>query len=116
MPVPACPRGKRAELQKAVSVRPGLQRKERDMKRQQDKEVSQQPPLAISAGQLAAQLGVSLRHVRRADSAGLVPKPIRIGRSVRWPVDEIRSWLKAGAPDRRAWEQVKERQNGRSRR
>ena len=79
------------------------------MKQQQDKEVSrQQHPLAISAGELAEQLGVSLRHVRRADSAGLVPKPIRIGRSVRWPVDEIRAWLKAGAPDSKRWEQTKQ--------
>ena len=73
----------------------------------------EQQPLACSAQQLAHRLGVSLRHVRRMDSAGLLPKPVRLGRSVRWPVDEVQTWLKAGAPNRRRWEQIKGRQAGR---
>lgn len=75
------------------------------------------PPLALSAGQLAARLGVSLRHVRRMDSAGLLPQPIRLGRSVRWPVHGphgIEAWLAAGAPDRRQWEQLRDRRGMRS--
>jgi len=70
-------------------------------------------PLAFSATELADRLGVSLRHVRRMDAAQLLPKPIRLGRSVRWPVDEMGAWLKAGAPDRRRWEQLRERQGRR---
>ena len=59
--------------------------------------------LALSADGLAQMLGVSLRHIRRMDSAGKLPKPIRLGASVRWPISEIESWLEAGAPDRRTW-------------
>ena len=63
--------------------------------------------LAISAAKLARRLGVSLRHLRRLDSAGKLPKPIRLGRSVRWSVQEIKSWIKAGAPDRSTWQALK---------
>ena len=64
-------------------------------------------PLAMSATDLAEQLGVSLRHLRRLDSAGKLPKPIRLGRSVRWQVAEIENWLDAGAPDRQRWQAIK---------
>ncbi len=74
---------------------------------------SREVPLALSGRQLAEKLGVSLRHVRRGDAAGWLPRPIRIGRSVRWPVEEIHAWMKAGAPPRRQWEHIRDRQNGR---
>jgi len=66
-----------------------------------------QPAMAMSAQQLADRLGVSLRHIRRMDSAGKLPRPIRLGASVRWPVAETEAWLAAGAPDRRAWQAIK---------
>ena len=65
--------------------------------------------LAYSARQLADKLGVSLRHVRRMDSAGLLPKPIRLGRCVRWV--GIGEWLAVGAPPRAQWEKVRDRGN-----
>ena len=68
---------------------------------------SQNNPLAFSAQQLADRLGASLRHIRRLDSAGKIPRPIRLGRSVRWPVQEIKDWMDAGGPDRRTWEAMK---------
>ncbi len=84
------------------------------MKYEVDKDVGQvRAPLALSATQLAKQLGVSLRHVRRMDSAGLLPKPVRLGRSVRWSVEEVHAWMEAGAPDRRRWEQSKQRRDRR---
>lgn len=66
-------------------------------------------PLALSGEQLARALGVSLRHVRRMDSAGRLPKPITLGRSVRWPLHGpggIQAWLAAGCPDRKTWERI----------
>ena len=63
--------------------------------------------LAFSAQQLADRLGVSLRHCRRLDSAGKLPKPVRLGRSVRWPVAEIENWMDAGAPDRQRWQTMR---------
>lgn len=61
----------------------------------------------VSAKELAGLMGVSLRHVRRLDSAGKLPRPIRIGGSVRWLITEVKDWLNAGAPDRKAWEAMK---------
>ena len=63
--------------------------------------------LAISAMNLARLLQISLRHLRRLDETGKIPRPIRLGGSVRWRSNEITSWLAAGAPDRRTWEQSK---------
>ena len=68
---------------------------------------SQNIPLAFSAQQLADRLGVSLRHIRRLDSCGKLPKPVRLGRCCRFPVAELESWLVAGAPDRKTWQAMK---------
>ena len=70
--------------------------------------IAVQFPLAYSAQQLADRLGgVSLRHIRRQDSAQKLPKPIRLGRSVLWVAQEIEDWLAAGAPDRQRWQAMK---------
>lgn len=66
-----------------------------------------QETTAISASDLARRIGVSMRHVRRMDSMGKIPKPVRIGNSVRWIVSEIEAWLQAVAPDRQSWEAMK---------
>jgi excisionase family DNA binding protein len=63
--------------------------------------------LAFSASELADRLGISLRHVQRLDAAGKIPSPVRLGRSVRWPVAEVEHWLAAGAPDRKMWDAMK---------
>jgi predicted DNA-binding transcriptional regulator AlpA len=60
--------------------------------------------LAVCARELAEMLDVSLRQVWRLNSAGRLPKPIRLGGSVRWDRDEVLAWFKAGCPDRHSWE------------
>lgn len=64
--------------------------------------------LAVSARQLAEMLGVSLRQIWRLNSAGKLPKPIRLGGSVRWDRAEVQEWFEAGCPDRRTWQARKE--------
>jgi prophage regulatory protein len=66
-----------------------------------------QEALAISARDLAAMLNVSLRQVWRLNSAGKLPRPIRLGGSVRWNRAEIQQWFEAGCPDRKTWEAKK---------
>jgi prophage regulatory protein len=61
-------------------------------------------PLVVGAKELATLLRIGLRTVRTMDAAGKLPKPVRIGGSVRWSLEEIKSWLAAGAPDRDEWE------------
>ncbi len=66
--------------------------------------------VTLTAQQLSERLGISLRHVRRLDSSGKLPRPFRLGRSVRWSVIEIDNWMGAGAPDRQKWNQMKGRE------
>ena len=47
----------------------------------------------LTAKDLAELLGVSLRSVWRRISDGTVPKPVRIGRLVRWHRQTIEQWL-----------------------
>ncbi|RIK81904.1 MAG: hypothetical protein DCC68_07565 [Planctomycetota bacterium] len=61
-------------------------------------------PLVIDAEELALLLGVSKRHLWSLNAQQRLPRPIRLGRSVRWAHDEVRSWIAAGAPDRSTWE------------
>ncbi|MBN9518546.1 helix-turn-helix domain-containing protein [bacterium] len=60
-------------------------------------------PLVADAKRLSRLLGVGLRTVRTWDAAGKLPIPLRIGGKVVWRLDELRSWLAAGAPDRAEW-------------
>jgi excisionase family DNA binding protein len=64
-------------------------------------------PLAYSPPELARALGLSLSGVEKLNRAGRLPLPIRLGRSVRWPADEIRAWLAAGCPERARWAAIK---------
>ena len=60
-----------------------------------------------NAKSLALRLGVSKRQVFRLKSKGELPAPLKIGGSIRWISDEISSWILAGAPDRKSWEQMR---------
>ena len=70
-------------------------------------------PLAVSAKERAGLLGISVRHVRRMDSSGQLPAPVRLGGAVRWLTADIKNWLDSGAPDRKIWNQIKETSNAR---
>ena len=50
-----------------------------------------EPPLLLSAAELAELLGVSARHVWRLRDAGELPAPIRLGRLVRWRRSTVES-------------------------
>ncbi len=58
----------------------------------------------LTAQSLGKMLSLSKRQIFRLNSCGKLPKPIRIGGSVRWAESTIAQWLKAGAPDRITFE------------
>jgi predicted DNA-binding transcriptional regulator AlpA len=65
-------------------------------------------PLAVSATDAAALVGVSRAQWWKLHAAGKVPLPVYLGsRAPRWRVDELRDWLAAGAPNRQTWERTR---------
>ena len=49
--------------------------------------------LLISADTLSHLLGISTRTIWRRLNCGDIPKPVRLGKSVRWRLSEIKSWI-----------------------
>jgi predicted DNA-binding transcriptional regulator AlpA len=64
-------------------------------------------PLLLTARQAAELCGKSLRTWRSWDAAGWIPRPVRIGRSTLWRLDELREWVAAGCPRRAEWEALR---------
>ena len=60
--------------------------------------------LALSVEEVAEVLGISRAHVWRLHSSGRIPKPVRLGRAVRWNRKTLENWLEAGGPPRDRWE------------
>ena len=52
----------------------------------------------VDANTIAKMLGVSARMVWRLRDSGGIPKPVIIGRLVRWRSEEIEEWIQAGCP------------------
>jgi predicted DNA-binding transcriptional regulator AlpA len=61
-------------------------------------------PFLVGADGAAKVLGVSPGQLRNMNSSGHLPSPVRLGGRVLWRVNELRDWVAAGCPDRRAWE------------
>ena len=54
--------------------------------------------LLVPAETVAKMLSISVRSLWRLLSAGRLVPPVRLGRSVRWRVTEVRRWIDAGCP------------------
>ena len=58
----------------------------------------------LSAQALADLLAISPRTLRRLDSAGRLPRAVRIGTQLkRWRRDEIVAWIEADCPPLNEW-------------
>jgi predicted DNA-binding transcriptional regulator AlpA len=55
-------------------------------------------PALISAAELAELLQISTRTLWRLRSAGKLIKPIKLGGSTRWRLDEVQTWIADGCP------------------
>jgi predicted DNA-binding transcriptional regulator AlpA len=63
--------------------------------------------IVLTATEAAKLLGISQRHFWRCHATGqLGPRPISLGRSKRWRIEELQTWLAAGAPARQRWDQM----------
>ena len=57
-----------------------------------------QTPELIDLETIAAMLCVSTRHARRMSDSGWMPRPLRLGRCLRWRKAEIDAWISEGCP------------------
>lgn len=64
-------------------------------------------PALLDVLMVAVLLGVSRSHVRKLHDSGRLPRPVRLGRAVRWRRDEVVDWIAAGCPPRSRWEAEK---------
>lgn len=74
-----------------------------------DAAVAKPDPLLLSAEALGELLQVSERSVWRLRSAGKLPRPVRVGGSIRWRKGEIRRWVEAGCPSLKEWDARQQR-------
>lgn len=56
------------------------------------------PPGMLDLDGLRCRLKCSRRHVYRLLDAGLLPKPLRLGKLVRWDSTAIEAWINQGCP------------------
>ena len=63
--------------------------------------------LALPAVEVAKLLGISERHAWALNSSGRLPRPVHLGRAVRWNLAELRAWLDANCPERSRWEAMR---------
>ncbi len=72
----------------------------------------QKPPdnvgLLVNMREAAKLLKMSERNVWSMWKAGKIPRPIRIGQSVRWGYEELRAWVNAGGPPLDQWTWTRE--------
>jgi len=66
----------------------------------------------LSAAEVGEMLSLSKRTIHRYNCSGKIPAPVRVGGSVRWIESEISAWIRAGAPDRKMWNSMKETKDG----
>lgn len=65
------------------------------------------PPMLLTAEHVARALGISRSKVFELDAGGRLPLPVNLGlRCRRWRAEELRDWVRAGAPPRARWEWV----------
>lgn len=100
-------------LAPAIKQAVGISAHESDPKRDARLRASQhanfggkKPPedqgLLIDSREAAKLLKVSPRTLWQMQSTGRMPKPLRIGRAVRWSLDVLKKWIEAGCPPDRS--------------
>lgn len=57
--------------------------------------------LLMSAADVGREIRLSIRSVRRMDSSGALPRPIRLSSGAcRWRRSDVVAWIAAGCPRR----------------
>ena len=59
--------------------------------------------LLINSNALSKLLNLSQGTIYNMEKEGRMPVAIRVGKAVRWSLDEIKAWIAAGCPERANW-------------
>ena len=72
-------------------------------------EAKSAPPTALLVTDLeaAALLGICRATLHRLRAAGKLPRPVKLGRCLRWDRRELEAWIAAGAPALDHWDAMK---------
>ena len=68
-----------------------------------DQSKERQPAELVSPEQVAQMLGCTKWHVHNLRRRGLIPQPVKLGKSTRYRKREIIDWIVAGCPDASTW-------------
>lgn len=68
-----------------------------------------EPARLLDVSAVASLLGVSARHVYRLADGARMPRPIRLGGSVRWDRRTIEDWIAAGCPENSSADRARRR-------
>jgi predicted DNA-binding transcriptional regulator AlpA len=71
------------------------------MSRSKKREYPMVEPLLANASQVAGMLKVSKTTLWRLRATGRLPRPVRIGGSIRWIIADLRAWIEDGCSDLR---------------
>ena len=69
---------------------------------QKKKSYASVEPRLINASDVARMLSISKTTLWRLPASGRLPRPLRIGGSVRWRITDIRAWIEDGRSDLRS--------------
>jgi predicted DNA-binding transcriptional regulator AlpA len=70
------------------------------------REESHDSAYAVTAARAATLFGMGVSTWWRSTALGTTPAPIKIGRSTRWRLEELRAWMEAGCPRRERWTEM----------
>jgi len=60
--------------------------------------LAESPVKLLDVQAVAELLNCSERTVYRLSDSGRMPRPVKLGRLIRWPYAEICEWIAAGCP------------------
>jgi predicted DNA-binding transcriptional regulator AlpA len=63
--------------------------------------------VCIDVEDLSTLLKKSRATLHRYRAQGKLPKPLGLGKGLRWRLSEIQAWIEAGCPDQVTWERTK---------
>jgi predicted DNA-binding transcriptional regulator AlpA len=66
---------------------------------EQNKMQAENESSLIRRDEVANRLNICPRTVNNLCSTGKIPKPLKIGNSIRWDPKELDSWISAGCPE-----------------